>query len=114
VSGLVRACAATTCVLGIGLGGFGAWYGVRSNLPLPLLLTFILSGVLLVAIGVGLARRSRAAWSFAVAILGVLAVAGLLGVPALVRSGISAVAAGIALALVLGLLGALVAGRGEF
>lgn len=114
MSGLVRACAATTCILGLGLGGFGLWYGVRSALPTALLLTLVLGGTLLVGLGLGMARRARAAWSFTVAILGVLAAAGLLAIPALVRGGIPAVAAGFALALVFGLLGALIVGREAF
>jgi hypothetical protein len=114
VSGLVRACAAVTCILGLGLGGFGVWSGARGTFPMALVIALILCGALLVGLGIGLNRRARAAWSFTVAILGVLAVTGLMAIPALVRGGLPTVVAGFILAGVFGLLGSLIVGREAF
>ena len=102
MSGLVRVSAATTLVLGLGLA---AW---------ALLVTLVLTGATLAVIAVGLARRARLAWSYALAILGVLTVAGLLATPAIVRSGFPPIFAGLVLAVLVGLLATLVMGRDAF
>ncbi len=82
-----------------------------SAAPLALSLTLLGTGVLLIVLGVGIQRRARVAWAFAVSVLGVLAVAGLLAVPGIVRAGAPPAVAGLALAAVVGLLFLLVGGR---
>jgi len=112
VSGLVRLSAATTLVLGLGLAG---WAVPRAgSLPLALVITLVATGATLVALGVGLARRARVAWSFALAIVGVLTVAGLLAMPAIVRSGFPPILAGLVLAVLVGLGATLIMGRDAF
>ena len=56
--------------------------------PLPLLVTLFTVALLFVVLGLGVWRRARAAWSYAVALTGVTAFVVLLGTPALLRSGI--------------------------
>jgi hypothetical protein len=109
VSSLVRACGITTLLLGFGLAAWSLWRA--AVLPLPLVVALILTGVVLAALGVGVGRAARAAWAFALAILGVLGLAGVLAVPAIVRSGFPAPLAGLVLALIAGLFGALIMGR---
>jgi len=112
VSGLVRLSAATTLVLGLALG---SWAVLRAGaLPLALVITLVATGATLVALGLGLARRARVAWSFTLAILGVLALAGLLAMPAIVRSGFPPIVAGLVLAVLFGLGATLIMGRDTF
>ncbi len=104
--------AATTLLLGLGLA---AWALLRSaGLPLALVITLVATGATLTVLAVGLARRARLAWSYALAILGVLTVAGLLATPAIVRSGFPPIFAGVVLAVLVGLLATLVMGRDAF
>ena len=104
--------AATTLVLGLGLAG---WSVVRAaTLPLALIITLVATGATLVALGVGLARRARVAWAFALAVLGVLTVTGLLAMPAIVRSGFPPILAGVVLAVLVGLGASLIMGRDAF
>jgi hypothetical protein len=92
----------------------GAWAGSRAAVaPLALTLALVGFGALLVVLGVGVQRGSRVAWSFTVAVLGVMTVAGLLAAPGIVRAGAPAAAAGLALAAVVGLLFLLVGGRDQ-
>jgi lysylphosphatidylglycerol synthetase-like protein (DUF2156 family) len=106
---LVRGTAFGTMLLGGALGGY-TLLG-RTSQPPPLVLTLVGCAILLIVLGVGLLRRSRIAWAFAVAVLAVLLVAGLLSVPAVVRSGFSRIAAGLLLAVIVGLLGSLIMNR---
>lgn len=82
--------------------------------PLPLTLTLVGVGLLLGVLGIGIWRRARTAWAFTVALLGVLVVAGLLALPALVNGGVPSAAAGVTLALVGGTLIFLAMGHEEF
>jgi hypothetical protein len=112
VSGLVRASAATTLILGLALIGWSLWRGTA--FPLALVITLVTTGVVLVVLGVGLARRARAAWSFTLAIIGVLTTSGLLAMPAIVRSGFPPILAGLVLAALVGLGATLIMGRDAF
>jgi hypothetical protein len=104
--------AATTLVLGLGLAG---WSVSRSaTLPLALVITLVVTGAALAALGVGLARRARVAWSFTLAILGVRTIPGLLAMPAIVRSGFPPILAGLVLAALVGLGATLIMGRDAF
>jgi hypothetical protein len=58
-----------------------------SGLPLPLVCALIGTAILEIALGYGLLRRARAAWSFAVSLTSVLAVALLIALPAIFKSG---------------------------
>ena len=104
--------AATTLCLGLVLAIWALLRG--ASLPLALVITLVATGAALVAVGVGLARRARVAWSFALAILGVLTVAGLLAMPAIVRSGFPPILAGLVLAVLVGLGATLIMGRDAF
>jgi hypothetical protein len=91
-----------------------AWAASRwSAAPLPLTLTLVGTGTLLVILGLGLRSKLRAAWSFSVSVLGVLAAAGLLATPGVVRAGVPPVAVGLSLAAVAGLLFLLISGRDQ-
>ena len=116
-----RAAAEPTTLLRV--GGYGAFaFGVAlvvaallaaSSAPPPLTVVITLTGVLQLGIGRGLLRRPRAAWAPGVSLAGVLAVVGLLALPALARAGVPMVAAiGGTVAAAL-LFGVLVAGRRE-
>ena len=112
VMNLVRVSAFGTMVLGAAVGGYVLAGKVTQ--PLPLVCTLVGTGILLIALGVGLLRRSRVAWAFSIAALGVMLVAAFLAVPALVRSGFSQVGAGLLLAAIVGLFGALIMNRSSY
>lgn len=112
MSGLVRASAATTALLGVALLIWSVARG--ASFPPAVTVALVGTGVLLMVLGWGLAQRARAAWSFGLATLGVLAVTGLLALPAIVRSGFPSIAAGLLLAIIIGLIGALVMGRDAY
>jgi hypothetical protein len=110
-SRIARVAAPCVIVLGCALA---AWAASRFRVaPLPLTLSLIGTGALLVLCGAGIARRARAGWSFAVAVLAVLTIAGLLALPGIVRAGAPPVVAGLALAAVVGVLILLISGRAE-
>lgn len=104
--------AATTLLLGLALAGWSVFRAAA--LPLALVITLVVTGAALVAVGVGLARRARVAWSFALAILGVLTVTGLLAMPAIVRSGFPPILAGVVMAVLVGLGATLIMGRDAY
>ncbi len=112
VMSLVQATAIGTMLLGGAIGGY-VLSGKLSQ-PLALALTLVGAAILFIVLGIGLFRRSRVAWSFTIAALAVLLVAGLLAAPAIVRSGFSSIGAGIVLAAIVGLLGALIMNRAVY
>ncbi len=63
--------------------------------PLPLTFGVLFAGALAVALGVGLLRRRRVAWSFALALYIVAAIVFVLGGPAIARSGVHPVLAAL-------------------
>jgi hypothetical protein len=82
----------------VGLG-LAAWT-LRSvtALPIPLICALLGAAALEVGLGIGLLRRARAAWSFAVSLTAVLTLALVLALPAIHKSGASLVL-GVAAAL---------------
>jgi hypothetical protein len=111
VSRFARVAAPSVIVLGCALA---AWAASRGHVaPLPLTISLCATGALLALCGVGIARRARAAWAFAIAVLAVLTLAGLLALPGIVRAGAPPLVAGVALAAVVGVLFLLINGRAE-
>ncbi len=106
-----RIAAFLSIAIGVGLGTFIAARGMM--LPTAALITLLGTAALEIAFGIGIYHRARAAWSFALASAGVMAVALLLAIPALVRSGVGVGAAGLAIAVVGGQL-LLVVSRRDF
>jgi hypothetical protein len=108
-SPVTHAAALATALVGVGIM---AWAGWRfGSAPLPLSLTLVGTGVLLVVLGLGIRRGLRAAWAFAVSVLGVVGAAGLLAMPGIVRAGAPPVVAGLALAVVVGVLFLVISAR---
>ena len=81
---------------------------------LPLIVTLVGGGVLEIGLGVGIAMKRRGAWAFALAMAGVSAVALLLAVPAIHRSGSGIMFANVALIAVLAQLILLIVAKDEF
>jgi hypothetical protein len=98
--------------IGIGLGAWAV--SAAAALPLALLIAFLGTAALEIALGAGLLRRARGAWSFALSLTGVMAVTLVLALPAIHRSGVSPVLGAVAAALCGAQLMLLVMARREF
>jgi hypothetical protein len=105
-------------LIGVGLVvwtlGRAGGEGAGAGLPPQLTTALIFTGGLEAALGAGLWLRSRVAWSFALSLDGVLAVVGFFALPAIAHAGPNAVMGGLALAVVCGTIGVLVAAKDEF
>jgi hypothetical protein len=87
---------------------------VAGTLPGALVVSMLLTGVLQIALGVGLLRASRTAWSFTLSLDGVLAAVGLIALPAIVRTGVNGFLAAIPLAVLVSVIVFLVMAKDEF
>jgi hypothetical protein len=97
----------------VGLGLAGWTVRAAAGLPLPLTIALLGTAILEIVLGVGLIRRVRSAWSFALSLTGVLAVALLIALPAIYKSGTSMILGGAAAALIGAQLALLIAARRE-
>lgn len=109
---LTRIAAGLTVALGAALL---VWTLTSSvGFALPLIITLAAGGLLEIGLGIGLAKKSRAAWSFALAAAGVGSLTLLLAVPAIQRAGASVVFAAAALLIVLLQLVLLILAKDQF
>jgi hypothetical protein len=90
------------------------WTMVHGGLPPQLTTALIFAGVVELALGIALLAGSRVAWAFALSLDGVLGTVGLFALPAIGRVGANAIVGGLALAMIAGTFGVLVAAKDEF
>ena len=93
---LTLICAIACIVAGGVVGGFFLIkLAIGTELPMPVIALLIGGGAVDVVLGVGILKRKRAAWAFALALHIVAALVTVIGAPAAARAGLHPIGAAV-------------------